>query len=149
MKQNPYLNYRKTIPIEIFNNHYESLKQYAFNQLVSPKYGDYMMCDVVYRIEFFDMKSYIGQSSDYYNNRLDKHMLLLNNSRSVYYSGQKVNEAIKNIGVNNIEILFKLESWEKKRDKMRVNDVADLLTERERYYITAYDTISNGYNSRL
>lgn len=147
--KHPYLNYRKTIPINVFNQHYDELKQFAFRELVKPQYRGYNNCDVVYRIEFYDFKSYIGQSSDYYNNRLIKHLLLLNNSRSVYYSGHKVNQAIKNIGVNNIEILYKLEGYEKKRDNMRINDVADILTEKERYYIAAYDSINNGYNSRL
>lgn len=144
-----YRQTRYKIPYQIFTDRYDEIKDIVFNKLIKPRYGKKEGVDVVYRIQFNDGKSYIGQSTNYYNNRLHLHLLLLNGSRSVKYSGKKINEAIRTQGVSYIEILFKLEQWQKNRDKIDINDSITMLTEKERYYITAYDTITNGYNSRM
>lgn len=130
-----------------YSEYYYQLRNIIYNELVATDYTDY---DVVYRIEFADGKSYIGQSKRYAtSSRIQHHIYLLHNYTNVKYSGKKVNTAIKEVGIKYIQILKKYNNKDNSlSDDYNIIDNSLLLNEVERYYIMLYDSVNNGYNSK-
>lgn len=96
-----------------------------------------MIHGVVYRYISPSGKSYIGQTKDEHKRRLCF-------KPTKYYSGSRLDNAIKKYGIDSFtyEILYRNEynSFEE-----ATND----LNEKEKYYIAKYDSYRNGYNMTL
>ncbi len=96
-----------------------------------------MIHGVVYRYISPSGKSYIGQTKDEHKRRLCF-------SPTKYYSGRKMDNAVKKYGVDSFtyEVLYRNEydSFE---------EATSDLNEKEWYYIAKYDSYRNGYNMTL
>lgn len=123
------------------------LRDDIYDELVDTEYDDY---DVIYRILFNDGRSYIGQAKHYYTSqRYLSHLYLLHNYSNVKYSGKKINTAIKEVGINAIQILKKYRYIDTREHyEYNLIDNSLLLNDVERYYIMLFDSVKNGYNSK-
>lgn len=91
---------------------------------------------VIYKYTSPSGKIYIGQTTDEQSRR----SVFLNENKP--YAGPKINEARKKYGVLNFEyeVIFEVKSF-------IINEVQEILNDKERQYIKLFDSYYNGYNS--
>lgn len=96
-----------------------------------------MIHGVIYRYISPIGKSYIGQTKDEHKRRLCFRT-------TAYYSGRKMDNAIKKYGVDSFiyEVLYR-------KSYNSFEEATIDLNEKERFYIAKYDSYRNGYNMTL
>lgn len=93
------------------------------------------MIGTIYKFTSPSGKSYIGQTIDYKRRRAS----FLNSK--CYYSGSRLNNAIKKYGAENFSYEIVVQIYGDTKEELR-----EKLDELEKYYILKYDTYKNGYN---
>lgn len=96
------------------------------------------MIGTIYKLTSPSGKSYIGQTT----NLKDRKRCFYNPNK--YYSGHKLDNAIKKYGVENFKYEIVIQIVESNKFKLR-----EKLDELEIYYIEKYDSYNNGYNMTL
>ena len=96
------------------------------------------MIGTIYKLTSPSGKNYIGQTI----NLKDRKRCLYNPNK--YYSGHKLDNAIKKYGIENFKYEIVVQIIESDKFKLR-----ERLDELEVYYIEKYDSYNNGYNMTL
>lgn len=96
------------------------------------------MIGTIYKLTSPSGKSYIGQTT----NLKDRKRCFYNPNK--YYSGHKLDNAIKKYGIENFKYEIIIQIVESDKFKLR-----EKLDELEIYYIEKYDSYNNGYNMTL
>lgn len=133
-----------------FQDNFFEIKKSAFTYLTGS--ASTRNCDVIYKLTFNDGKVYIGQSINYFQNRIHKHLQLLNGCRSITYSGEKINNAIRTVGVASVEILYVITNDAKqqyRKEHGKLLKYKPIINAYEKYYIMLFDSVKNGYNSKI
>ena len=96
------------------------------------------MIGTIYKLTSPSGKSYVGQTT----NLKDRKRCFYNPNK--YYSGHKLDNAIKKYGIENFKYEIVIQIVESDKFKLRKK-----LDELEIYYIEKYDSYNNGYNMTL
>ena len=96
------------------------------------------MIGTIYKLTSPSGKSYIGQTT----NLKDGKRCFYNPNK--YYSGHKLDNAVKKYGIENFKYEIVIQIVESDKFKLRKK-----LDELEIYYIEKYDSYNNGYNMTL
>ena len=96
------------------------------------------MIGTIYKLTSPSDKCYIGQTI----NLVERKRSLYNPNK--YYSGHKLDNAIKKYGIENFQYEIIIQIVESSKEKLR-----EKLDELEKFYIEKYDSYNNGYNMTL
>ena len=96
------------------------------------------MIGTIYKLTSPSGKNYIGQTT----NLKDRKRCFYNPNK--YYSGHKLDNAVKKYGIENFKYEIVIQIVESDKFKLRKK-----LDELEIYYIERYDSYNNGYNMTL
>jgi len=96
------------------------------------------MIGTIYKLTSPSGKSYIGQTIDQRRRKSNFYNI------NCYYSGHRLDNAIKKYGVDSFTYEILIQIIEDSRDILR-----DKLDELEKYYIEKFDSYNNGYNMTL
>lgn len=96
------------------------------------------MIGTIYKLTSPSGKSYIGQTIDQRRRKSNFY------NTNCYYSGHRLDNAIKKYGVETFTYEILIQIIEESRDALR-----DKLDELEKYYIEKFDSYYNGYNMTL
>lgn len=96
------------------------------------------MIGTIYKLTSPSNKCYIGQTI----NLVERKRTLYNPNK--YYSGHKLDNAIKKYGIENFQYEIIIQIVESSKERLR-----EKLDELEKFYIEKYDSYNNGYNMTL
>ena len=96
------------------------------------------MIGTIYKLTSPSNKCYIGQTI----NLVERKRTLY--SPNKYYSGHRLDNAIKKYGIENFQYEIIIQIVESSKEKLR-----EKLDELEKFYIEKYDSYNNGYNMTL